>query len=278
METTHDEMVESSTTENEAVETTAVKEEAPAASEATAEASKEPAVTEGASAAPKKDAEARIRQLVARQHESEREAAYWKGRAESTPIVTNAPVTTDTEPRSDNFATYDEYVDARAAWRARQEFKTLQTQEQTRREQEDRQRAETERTRTFSERVDAARTKYDDFDEVAFNPVVKITKPMMETLQESEFGTDLAYYFGKNPSEAERISKLTSPLAVAREIGKLETKLTTKPPAVEPKRISAATEPVTTVTGKGAGVVDENNMTTDEWMRMRNEQLRKRRA
>jgi hypothetical protein len=51
---------------------------------------------------------------------------------------------------------------------------------------------------------------------------------MAETIKSSDIGPDLAYWLGSNPKEADRISRL-SPLLQAREIGKIEAKITADP-------------------------------------------------
>ncbi len=99
----------------------------------------------------------------------------------------------------------------------------------------------------YQEREDTAREKYDDFEQVAYNPKLPITDPMAATIRESEIGPELLYHLGQNPAEAKRIAQL-SPLSQAREIGKLETKLASNPPA---KRTSSAPAPIAPLNGRG---------------------------
>ena len=80
----------------------------------------------------------------------------------------------------------------------------------------------------YHEREEDARGKYDDFDQVAYNPQLRITDVMAQTIQSSEVGPELAYHLGTNPKEADRISRL-APLAQAREIGRLQAKLAAAP-------------------------------------------------
>ena len=93
---------------------------------------------------------------------------------------------------------------------------------------------------------------------------------MAETIQASDVGPDVAYYLGSNPREAERISRL-SPYLQAKEIGKIEVKLTDNPPV---KRTTNAPPPIKPVTAKGAGtpVYDTTDprsisaMSASEWI------------
>jgi hypothetical protein len=81
---------------------------------------------------------------------------------------------------------------------------------------------------SYHEREEEARGKYDDFEQVAYNPKLPITNVMAETIQSSDIGPELAYYLGSNPKEAERISACR-PFA-GKEIGKIEAKLASDPP------------------------------------------------
>jgi len=122
----------------------------------------------------------------------------------------------------------------------------------------------------YAEREDEARSKYDDFEQVAYNPSLRVTDVMAETIKASDLGPDLAYWLGSNPKEAERISRL-SPLLQAREIGKIEAKLGSEPVQ---KRTSSAPEPIRPVTARAVnpGVTDTTDpravktMSTSDWI------------
>ena len=102
---------------------------------------------------------------------------------------------------------------------------------------------------SYQEREEAARDKYDDFEQVAYNPKLPITNVMAETIQSSDIGPELAYYLGTNPKDAERISRM-SPLSQAKEIGKIEAKLAAEPPV---KRTTSAPAPISPVTARSSG-------------------------
>jgi len=102
---------------------------------------------------------------------------------------------------------------------------------------------------SYQEREEAARDKYDDFQQVAYNPQLPITNVMAETIQSSDIGPELAYYLGSNPKEADRISRMT-PLSQAKEIGKIEAKLASDPPV---KRTTSAPAPISPVTARASG-------------------------
>jgi len=133
--------------------------------------------------------------------------------------------------------------------------------------------AEAERTATleaYHDREEEARTKYDDFEQIAYNPKLPVTETMAQTIQASEIGPDVIYYLGSNPKEAERIARL-NPLLQAREIGKIEAKLASNPPA---KKTSTAPAPIAPVTARTSGTPaydttdprSVKTMSTSEWI------------
>ena len=123
---------------------------------------------------------------------------------------------------------------------------------------------------SYHEREEEARSKYDDFEQVAYNPNVRITDVMAETIQASEVGPDVAYYLGANPKEADRISRL-SPFLQAKEIGRIEAKLVDAPPV---KKTTSAPAPISPVTARASGhpsydTTDPRSiksMSTSEWI------------
>jgi hypothetical protein len=102
---------------------------------------------------------------------------------------------------------------------------------------------------SYHDKEEEARSKYDDFEQVAYNPKLPITNVMAETIQSSDVGPELAYYLGSNPKEADRISRMT-PFMQAKELGKIEAKLADNPPV---KRTTSAPAPISPVTARTSG-------------------------
>lgn len=136
---------------------------------------------------------------------------------------------------------------------------------------------------SYQEREEQARDKYDDFEQVAYNPNLPITNVMAETIQHSDIGPELAYYLGSNPKDAERISRLT-PFMQAKEIGKIEAKLADNPPV---KRTTSAPAPISPVTARSTGAPTHDttdprsikSMTTSQWIEAeRARQIKKHQA
>jgi len=162
-------------------------------------------------------------------------------------------------PPIEQFASPEEYADLLAERKAEELL--------ARREQA---RAQSEIIESYHDKEEEARNKYDDFEQVAYNPKLPITNEMAQTIQSSEVGPDMAYYLGSNPKEAERISRL-SPLQQAKELGKIEAKLADNPVV---KKTSSAPAPIAPVTARsiGSSTTDTTDprsiksMSTSEWI------------
>jgi len=131
------------------------------------------------------------------------------------------------------------------------------------------------------EREESARDKYDDYDAVITSPSLAISETMAAVIRASDIGPEVAYHLGHNLDEARRIYKL-GPFLQAKEIGKLEAKLTIEPPV---KKTSSAPAPLTPIRPNGGSkvpVMDTTDprscdtMNTSDWIAAENERVRKR--
>ena len=160
-----------------------------------------------------------------------REQRKWEREATQRATPPAAPINL---PPADNFSSVEEYAKAYAE----QRYQEMEIQRQR-----------SGYVEAYHDKEEDARSKYDDFEQVAYNPNLRITSVMAETIQTSEAGPDVAYYLGTNPKEADRISRL-QPIAQAKEIGKIEAKLAANPIT---KRSSSAPSPIAPVTARGSG-------------------------
>lgn len=184
-----------------------------------------------------------------------REQRKWE-RTQRKPEPTGTPAEV---PSADYFETPEAYAEALAQQKAEQIIK-----------QRDAERQQTEVLDAYHDREEDARTKYDDFESVAYNPKLPISDVMAQTIQMSDVGPDIAYYLGSNPKEADRIFRLPA-LMQAKEIGKIESKLSDNPPI---KKSTSAPAPISPVTSKSAGGVTYDTtdprsiktMSTSEWI------------
>lgn len=169
------------------------------------------------------------KRLAREQRKWEREQAQ---RRVETPV---APVAL---PPVDQFESPQAYAEALAEQKAQE---LINKREQA--------KAQAEVLESYHEKEEQARDKYDDFEQVAYNPNLRITNVMAETIQSSDVGPDVAYYLGANPKEAERISRL-SPFMQAKEIGVIEAKLVNNPPV---KKTTSAPAPISPVSARSTG-------------------------
>ena len=159
----------------------------------------------------------------------------------------------------DQFTTTEEYVEALTTSKAQQIVQQQQFEQQRQ-----------ELLGGYHDKEEVARDKYEDFEQVAYNPKLPITDVMAQTIQASDNGPDIAYYLGTNPKEADRISRLV-PLLQAKEIGRLEAKVASEPVT---KRTSSAPAPISPVTPRNGGsssfdTTDARSiktMTTSQWI------------
>lgn len=183
-----------------------------------------------------------------------RERRKWEREQSLKAPATDAPATLP-----DKEADPDAYAEALAARKAEE----LLAKREAEREQ-------AELLNAYHDREEAAREKYADFEQVAYNSALPITTVMAQTIQASDIGPDIAYHLGANPREAERISRL-SPFLQAKEIGRIEAKLADNPPV---KKTTNAPPPIKPVTAKGnsTGGYDTTDprsisaMSTSEWI------------
>jgi hypothetical protein len=141
-------------------------------------------------------------------------------------------------PLLENADTPEAYAEALAYQKAEQIIREREVQKQ-----------QSETLESYRDREEEARDKYEDFEQVAYNPNLRITEVMAQSIQASEIGPDVAYFLGANPKEADRISKL-QPILQAKEIGKLEAKLADNPVV---KKTTSAPTPIAPVTARSSG-------------------------
>lgn len=175
-------------------------------------------------------------------------------------------------PKPEQFDSVEKYAEALAVQKAEDLLR-----------QREMQRQQSQVLEAYHDREEEARGKYDDFEQVAYNPNLPITNVMAETIQASDIGPDVAYYLGSNPREADRISRL-SPYLQAKEIGKIEASLAANPPT---KKTSNAPAPIAPVSARSSSAPAYDttdprsikSMSTSQWIEAeRQRQIRKMEA
>lgn len=149
-------------------------------------------------------------------------------------------------------------------------------------QEREREQAERRRASFQTRETDFAKT-VDDYFETTRDQRVPISEPMAEAIADSDDGPALAYHLAKNIEVAARIAQL-SPLAAARELGRIEAKLATeREKAKEKPRVSTAPPPPPKVDAVEPAVSirpdtpESDTLSADEWFAKREKQLSKRR-
>lgn len=181
------------------------------------------------------------------------------------------------KPTPEQYKTTEEYVEAVAAWKADEIIQETFSKREKEFAEAKAREAQEKVVATYQEREDSAREKYDDFDQVAYQTPYACTPAMAQTIQFSESGPDLAYYLGKNPTEAARIAELPPILAI-KELGKIEAKIASA--ATPETRVSKAPAPIKPVSGSRGTVattVPQDTDPIDVWMKKERERVKNRR-
>lgn len=198
----------------------------------------------------------RIDTLTRRLYEQQEELDALRERVSRPETNSNAqqrPHPDAKKPAIGDYPSYEEYIEAVADWRSGQRF---QQQKQTELVQ-----AEQERTRevfdTYNDAAQAARVKYEDFEEVVGRKDLKIPQAAQAAIIEAgTLGPDIAYYLGKHPEMCYELAEM-SPVRAVAAIGQIEATLqgTAKAPGHrpqatgKPKTITSAPAPITPVSG-----------------------------
>lgn len=203
--------------------------------------------------------------------ERQREIEDAERRGRESALQQNQSPQNDGPPKREDFESLEDYLEAKADWKVEQKLAERErAQSEKAREQEAAKRHQ-EVESTWSERVEKAHETYADFDDVVVrNSDLAISDTMAAAIKASEDGVDLAYYLGKNPGEAARIAKLGA-VAQVLELGRLSATM-----KAQEKPVSKAAPPVEPVRGQSRSersIYDADQMTTEQWIKMRNKQI-----
>jgi hypothetical protein len=183
----------------------------------------------------------RINKAVAKQREAERRAEQLareneelkKGSGKQPEQKKEAPKAEAQDakkPEAANFTSYEDYVEALTEWKVEQRERAREAKEAERKRAE----ASESHKKAWEKKVDAVREKHEDYDDVMEEAgSTPISRAMHNAIAESDIGPELAYYLATNTEEAARIAKL-NPYQAAKEMGRIEDKLTEAPADKKP--------------------------------------------
>lgn len=113
----------------------------------------------------------------------------------------------------------------------------------------------------FQDRQYEARKAISDFDQVVGAVQTPLAPHAIQLLLESEKGAVIQYHLAKNPDALERLNGM-SPLAAAKEIARLEDRLSLP----NPKTATKAAPPIKAPKGGASPVVDLSKMSMEDYV------------
>lgn len=167
---------------------------------------------------------------------------------------------TDEAPKRESYESYEDYIEARAEYRAEQKVKAAFAEQQQRVQQSTQQATAQQQGQQFQAQVEKARQAIADFDDVVSTADIPISQTMREAILESEVGALLTYHLAKHPAEATRIATL-SPTSQAKALGVIEANLQRK---AEPQ-VSKAPTPITPISGGARTTSDPSKMSMEDY-------------
>lgn len=186
-------------------------------------------------------------------------------KASSPTLDIQRPKAEDYEDTEQFHKALDDYADKKADAKAEQKAKEREDAYKKKRLEEERQRESEAFAQKWAKKQAAAVKAHSDFLQVESALVQDIKSykvpHLIEQIIDSEQDTELVYYLGKNEEELERIA-LLSPTAAAREIGKIELKLS-KPKQKNPP------PPPNKIRGGGTSI-DPRHESQEEYNRRKN--------
>ena len=175
-------------------------------------------------------------------------------------------------PKLEQYNSIEEYLDALADHKASQKFDHLAKEREAKESQTRQQQEVAKLHESYTKQTEQARQAYSDFDDVVQDPDLPISQAMAEAIMRSTNGADVAYYLGKNPDQAARIASL-DPFSAAVEIGRIAATVV-RP---QPRKTSNAPPPIQPVGARATPVTDPDKMSTEDWLKWRNDQLKNKR-
>lgn len=235
---------------------------------------------QGEDKAPKKDENKGVRKRIAKFQKElskkDQEIELWKAEAlkakaereSKEPKQVAAELVEDKTrpiaPRMNDFDTYEAYENARDKYQADLSDWTIDQREKKKSQEAKEKEVKDSFAKKESDYLaKVAKFKetapdYDDVieDFISTHGPIAFGPGAIDSIIESEFGPQIAYEILKDKKEYDRINAL-SPLAAAREIGKIENKIELKSESSsvikkEEKKITKAAAPLAPVGGKGA--------------------------
>lgn len=176
------------------------------------------------------------------------------------------------EPKEGDFASYDDFIAAKAVWAYARQDRDSQASQADREAEAARQQAEAIRqqdkallAQSWEEQKAEAAQKYTDFNDVVLRPgLFPQGNHLPDLIMGSENAADLAYKVAQDQSLHDRLVAM-HPFEAARELGRLEATITAPAPRVE----TQAPPPITPVRPRAAANADPSRMSYSDYVAAR---------
>ena len=195
------------------------------------------------------------------ERKAEKQRIEAETRAKVMQEVREAAKPISTKPSPEDFTDYSEYQEALTDWKVDEKLKSIELQKEQEKVRAS-QQSEAERIREREAHlIEAGERKYDDFEDVVRSNTQDYSKAAYLSILESDISAEIMYHLAKNQDEAKRIAGMPA-FAQAKEIGKLEDKLSAK----QPIKPSNAPSPISPIEGKGNLTKKLEDMTYEEML------------
>jgi hypothetical protein len=219
----------------------------------------------------------KLAKFEAQLQSTKQEIEFWKQKALGTEEKPSAKVETTEKPKIDDFDTQAEFLEALTDWKLEQKSKAEK-------EEQKKNEVKTEfhkKQETYQSKLQETKKELKDFDEVIEDFIgehgdLELSGALNELIMSSEYGPKALYELAKNKAELDRLNSL-SPLAAAKEFGKLESSLAPIK-KTELKLTTSAPKPISTVSTNKATVkksLNDPSLSFSEWEKLRNEEIKK---
>lgn len=190
-------------------------------------------------------------------------------------------ISAEGKPTPNTFETYEEYLDALTDWKVEQKDKAKEEKlkaDQRKTEQQKTVDAHLQREKDFAEKNPEYKEVVTEFMGDLQDTGVQVSLALEHLIVTSDMGPQVVLELAKNPDEFQRLNGLEYG-TLAREIGKLEARLTKTSESKPEKKITNAPKPIVPVNTKGSSVVKKSIYDPDisqaEYERLRRQQQKR---
>jgi hypothetical protein len=163
---------------------------------------------------PRNGVQERIDEITRARRAAEREAEYWRARAQGgNPSEAQPQDKVPERPVRANFDNDEDYLEALADHKVELKLAEKEKSQQVKATQE-------AQASSWNSQLEAARTEITDFNEVVNSVETPVANHVAELVMESEHGAKLLYHLAKNPEVVEKLNNL-SPAKTALELARI---------------------------------------------------------